>query len=409
MAWWGWLLLLGLVVGVGGRLWAAEPAPNISVPPLPPPPSPNAAAYYKRALDDLLALAKRSKIGKPLWDPIIPGDDTPQYSPTQREAYLVELAPAAQLIREGQRYQCGLQLRKPDGSMEYFNSAVLRELTRYLHFESQTHMAAFQWEAAISSALDGLHLGTNCIQDGSLLYVRIGTVLVGSVRKDAWECVDHLTAPQARAATTRLQAIIADEPSLAEVLRRSKVGEQRTLLAMIKQPRWRDEYLKIHKLEQATPPVRLTDGMKDLIIPYSNEMDLRIAEAEKPYALRRTLPAPRNPVIVSFFGSAFNSLGCWLAQHQAQERLLLLALTLRAYQQEHDGAYPATLQALAPTYLPTIPDDPFAPAGPVQYRLLKTGYQLYSLGPDGKDDKGKPITGEITATSHGDIVAGVNR
>jgi len=101
-----------------------------------------------------------------------------------------------------------------------------------------------------------------------------------------------------------------------------------------------------------------------------------------------------------------------------------VTLALHAYQLDH-GSYPATLTALVPGYLNSIPDDPFALNGPLRYRLKGQQYVLYSIGPDGKDDGGVPSKDgvklavpaqkrpnrsqvTITAESTGDIVAGVN-
>ena len=401
MPWFWCLLVLAMVcaTGFGGRLLAEDRAPEVTLPPLPAPPNPNAADYYLQASEKLQELAAKTTIGKPLWDPPTKPLD---YTLEQREAQLTEMAPAAKLIREGQQYQCGLLKFNPDGSPDSSMLPRLRELERYLRFESETHIASGDWDAGISSALDGLHLGADTIQEGSLLYMLVGVALADIVRKDAWQCVDHLTTPQVQAASTRLQAIIARDPSLADFLTGWKIGLQRSLLDQFKQPNWRDDYIKIHKLAQG---VQLTDGMKDIFQPLTKEMDQRIANAAKPYIERRNTPAPQNPLISGTFQN-YDRTVLILARHQAQERLLLLACALRAYYLEHH-AYPDTLQALVPAYLPKIPDDPFA-AGTFCYRPDGKAYLLYSPGPDCKDDGGKPIQGMIDEKSTGDIVAGQN-
>jgi hypothetical protein len=99
-----------------------------------------------------------------------------------------------------------------------------------------------------------------------------------------------------------------------------------------------------------------------------------------------------------------------------------VTLALRAYKVEH-GGYPSALTALVPGCVDAVPDDPFAASGPLKYRLASTRYVLYSIGPDGKDDGGRPIFDptkpapmpgqfdpryQIMEKSVGDIVAGVN-
>jgi hypothetical protein len=43
------------------------------------------------------------------------------------------------------------------------------------------------------------------------------------------------------------------------------------------------------------------------------------------------------------------------------------------------GAYPDSLTALTPDYLPQVPQDPFD-GQPLRYHPTKTGYRLYSVG-----------------------------
>jgi hypothetical protein len=106
-----------------------------------------------------------------------------------------------------------------------------------------------------------------------------------------------------------------------------------------------------------------------------------------------------------------------MLQNYSANRLLTVQLALQAFSVEH-GAYPATLEVLVNAgYLPQLPTDPFALSGSFHYSRKGAGYLLYSLGPDGKDDGGKPIMDKKDPTKpatslqtddHGDIVAGVN-
>ena len=75
---------------------------------------------------------------------------------------------------------------------------------------------------------------------------------------------------------------------------------------------------------------------------------------------------------------------------RAELRVIVLDLAIRAFRAE-EGKLPDQLSDLVPKYLPAVPDDPFAP-GPMKYRLTVAGYTIYSVGPDGDDDGGKPLT-----------------
>jgi len=94
--------------------------------------------------------------------------------------------------------------------------------------------------------------------------------------------------------------------------------------------------------------------------------------------------------------------------------MLITSLALKVYHDEN-GSYPSSLGALVPKYLIKIPSDPFAASGSIKYLKSGSGYALYSVGPDGTDDHGKPISKTAGGTlpvvlpdSKGDIVAGIN-
>jgi hypothetical protein len=64
-----------------------------------------------------------------------------------------------------------------------------------------------------------------------------------------------------------------------------------------------------------------------------------------------------------------------------------IALPLALYRAER-GAYPDRLEQLVPKYLPAVPKDCYSDAA-IRYKREGTGYLLYSLGPNGKDDGGR--------------------
>jgi RNA polymerase sigma factor (sigma-70 family) len=66
---------------------------------------------------------------------------------------------------------------------------------------------------------------------------------------------------------------------------------------------------------------------------------------------------------------------------------LQLALALAAYRHDH-GRYPEKLEALAPKYLKEIPGDLFSGKALI-YRPTRSGYLLYSVGVNGRDEGGR--------------------
>jgi hypothetical protein len=69
----------------------------------------------------------------------------------------------------------------------------------------------------------------------------------------------------------------------------------------------------------------------------------------------------------------------------------VLALTLC---KADTGAYPATLGALVPQYLPAVPLDPFD-GKPLRYKPKGSGFVVYSIGEDMVDSGGKPVNSTI--------------
>ena len=71
------------------------------------------------------------------------------------------------------------------------------------------------------------------------------------------------------------------------------------------------------------------------------------------------------------------------------------------------GRFPETLSELCPTYLKTVPNDPFGGSAGKPLQYLEEGgssFLLYSLGPDLHDEGGSP--GKSYFSTPGDIVAG---
>lgn len=75
------------------------------------------------------------------------------------------------------------------------------------------------------------------------------------------------------------------------------------------------------------------------------------------------------------------------ARAAAQNRVAIVALAIERWRRAHDGAPPAVLRALTPTYLSAVPDDPFT-GSPLRYAVDNSGYVVYSVGVNRKDDGG---------------------
>ena len=74
-------------------------------------------------------------------------------------------------------------------------------------------------------------------------------------------------------------------------------------------------------------------------------------------------------------------------RHVATMRCAQTACAVERYRRSHAEQLPETLDALVPTYLSKVPEDPMD-GHPLRFRKLPLGYVVYSIGEDGTDDGG---------------------
>ncbi len=115
--------------------------------------------------------------------------------------------------------------------------------------------------------------------------------------------------------------------------------------------------------------------------------------ATPPWARRQELSTLGADLVLSLVAPRLAKGEDLWTQAVMERRLAVLALALAAYHCEK-GAYPQSLDALAPDYLDDVPLDEFT-GQPLRYVSNEHGYLLYSLGPNGKDDGGTPDGDEI--------------
>nr|MDQ2800452.1 hypothetical protein [Armatimonadota bacterium] len=300
-----------------------------------------------------------------------------------------------------------------------------RHLARALAFDARYKTARGDWAGATNSSLDSVQLGEMVPRGGVLIGMLVGVACQAIGRRQAWKAVPHLTGPQAQSAARRLEQIRARHVPFADTLQEEKWFTQAAMQETFRHPGWRGSLGDLSggtagKFQQAQ---LWFTSKRAILTNYTRYMDQAIANARQPYGAHLADPAtpndPFNQILIPVFSQArFND-----ARSETENSLLLVSLALQAYKSDH-GAYPPALSALVPAYLKVIPDDPCAASGPLHYKLSGSKYVLYSVGPDGKDDGGKPIFNpsrqpptrpgaldqryQVENDSTGDIVAGVN-
>jgi hypothetical protein len=142
-----------------------------------------------------------------------------------------------------------------------------------------------------------------------------------------------------------------------------------------------------------------TDEKNLLLYFRDRELEFRHAIQSPTWAEMRAQPGVTNVVpfksgyagmmeAMTYFCHSKSLVPMRAAESEARRRILITALALERYRGRH-GAYPATLAALAPEFVKTVPVD-FMDGQPLRYRLTPDGhFVLYSVGLDCLDDGGK--------------------
>ena len=137
----------------------------------------------------------------------------------------------------------------------------------------------------------------------------------------------------------------------------------------------------------------------------------RLRMGSKVEAVAAAFPGDRGEVLGSLPGVSR------LLDSQDDHRRMVLGTRIMlglAMHRERHGAYPETLDVLAPDFLPEVPMDP-THGGPFGYRRLDEGvmpYALYSTGLDGVDDASTATLEEVQAAADapgGDEIKGDDR
>lgn len=418
------ILLLVLLVG-GFAIWKSTirdaPFP-LNIPQPPAMPQPNALDYYLKAYTQMNPMDARGVIAEQLWDSTTPEKSTLM----EKEKALADTRQALATIRQGFNYP---YLASADRSLSHMHPEYsrMRELAHYLRFAARTKAAQGDWSGAVTCDLDALRLGSDVPQHAVLIGALVGDAIQALGRDNSWVTCTHLTAAQARDAGARMTQIVARSTNLADTMQEEKWAVLSGLQEIFKRADWRKQ-LADELADEGTNKTRLKIQLyftseHDVLAGYRDYMDHLIHEARKPYAQRKDVPLPADRIL-RFLCSVYQRADKIFAINDTENVLLLTSFALQAYREEH-GVYPLTLAELMPGYLTTIPLDPFSPAATLRYKLTPASqkgspekYLLYSIGPDGKDDGGRPVEDKSAKESYrynvsssnrdGDIVAGVN-
>ena len=316
--------------------------------------------------------------------------------------------------------------------------------------------------AAADAYEDILQIGQTLPRGGGLMPLLESDSYQSMGRDPLWRIVGKLDAPSARRAARRLESLLeTHQTAYADALNKEKqrgeteidklyqnsqkLAQQKQVVALINQRQGQRFggamfFHRLNRLQAKLPPAPPPTLWNQIARRWEKwealrEFDEQISplcrEADLPYQVRQKNNAARMAQVqaktnqvrqkgqtappvsllqsMTFSSSYLSGFGspamaqfaheAW-TEEQTQNRFLLVALALQAYQKEHANRVPSALSDLVPTYLKRLPLDPYAyPAAPFCWKLGAGGTlassKLYSVGQDGTDDSGVRPPGSL--------------
>jgi hypothetical protein len=330
-------------------------------------------------------------------------EDTLKLPLAERQAYVAANAKTIARIREalGQSYATPIDWRDPMNAM-FPQYAEHREQARLLYIASRTHADAGELSEATRCALDAVALGVLVGSDGPLIGYLVGNACESIGHKALWELVDRLDAATATQVLVRLDTIEKRRVPLAKAYAIERGFSQKMI-----------SDLAHRKISTAAMAGMMTDGgdkeaQGKLAIALAltdkgaaweanrKYFDALEAQLSRPY-MRGESPVVPTDAVNRIILPVLGHVQFTLARNQTDMALLRGYLMQRQEKRTSE-----------------LPQDPFGQNQPLRYEKTPTGYRLWSVGPDGKDDGGKPIalqkkeTRVYDATQSGDVVARIN-
>ncbi len=341
-----------------------------------------------------------------------------KYPLAAKEAWLKKNAKALQLLRQGLKYQAvypslSAYLHTISDGMEF------RALARALAVESHAHAERGDWNGAVQSALDDYHFGNQVARGGALEISSVGgdAQVIGMFELS--HLLSHTNATSAKMTAASLEKMYEQHYPFYKMMQQDKwINLDRTLWLM-KSPAWRTHLTQGFRPSVVDYPQIFSISKQRVISDMMQSMNAAIENAQRPYTKQQPV-SPSGDLLTQALLPDYKFVRWTWARKSTFAVEIMTMYALRAYRLDH-GNYPESLQALVPMYLHTIPIDPFDGIAPLHYQLQGKKYLLWSIGPDGVDNHGKPITNKVSKyagtakhqllnpSSKGDVVAGINK
>jgi hypothetical protein len=300
-------------------------------------------------------------------------------------------------------YNNNLKYEEGPGMLMPRSINSIRQAVRLLSIKAELAAQNGNTEKAWSTVLEGLNL-TDLLRQEPLLITQLVRIACDLVMIDCMERLADKTdvpADKARALIAELVKHTDSKPWIRcmdgervwsglwcfHTLQHGSFRDFSSLLSPGSYaPRWmawvlKYPYMPILK-KDLTVYLNLISQVQDYYkVPY-----WEAAETIRNHPTNKQIP--RYCLTTLLFLPSFDAVATRKAEHDAAVAVARMGLALKLFKQKN-GAYPDTLDNLAPEFIENIPVDPCTGKALI-YRKSDAGFILYSLGKDQHDDNGTP-------------------
>jgi hypothetical protein len=348
------------------------------------------------AFDHYLEATKLFPEGRP-WDDA--AGDPEAIDPAQAELIVLDAAATLEEFRLGLDKPCVMP-GPVDFSTTFPYLADFRSLTRLLMVEAIVHLNNGDTSAAFGSYMDAIKLGQDIARNGPLIHKLVSIACESTALRQI-----RRSAPMAGDAKVlgdllkRLEAVEPKEVPLSETLAVEWDCTRRQIEKWRADPTTRADIGQV--LEK--PGLQMPEAILDEALPQLETYYAQTIAVVKTDYWRwapDALPLPMGNPLVEAIVPAMSKARDKEVHHLANLRATMLAVALE-FRFARDGAYPEKLSELSPDPLTALPADPFSGQPFVYHRQGDLVYVLYSVGPNGVDDGGRPAD---AGQENGDIL-----
>ncbi|MDX9972209.1 MAG: sigma-70 family RNA polymerase sigma factor [FCB group bacterium] len=310
-------------------------------------------------------------------------------------AYIAASQDAFAAIREGIK-RGNAELPLASGPLELLDYASkYRTLARLMAAEGQMYASQGNVAAAFEDFATIAEFANESSRGGCVVNELVGYALLDQATDAAGNALvnSNVTAAECRAYIARIQAIEAREVPMSQAVQNEAESFGAWFAAEFKT----GEDVRAFFL---APDITYGDDVRQWVLESSDEELLAAAHEylaayegmaeslELPYWETQSAGSPQSPTstVAALGFGAIQNLPSRAAYSAALRDGTVIQAALEAFRIEQ-GAYPGSLDQLAPAYLSNVPADSFTGQG-FCYSADNNGYSLYSAGADMQNDGG---------------------